>query len=118
MKQPLLLLALMLFIAGCSDSSSDSDPSTANAAHAFPPLPTSAADPVTLSGSMSFWMYEGDGGCFGTITDGLAEVWLWVDVDTCGETDYEENQPAKVEVIFSQENQYGPEKMYTITRFL
>ena len=66
---------------------------------------------------MSFWMYEGAAGCYGTITDGLSEVNLWVSEESCVEIDYSENEATSVEVTFRSENQYGPGKTYTITSF-
>ena len=62
-------------------------------------------------------MYEGAAGCYGAITDGATEVNLWIDAESCGEKEYDENEAASVEVTFNSDNQYGPGKTYTITSF-
>ncbi len=109
---------LILALGACSESGSESTAtSTAGKGRSFPALPTSTSESATLEGRMRFWMYEGDGGCFGTITDGTKDLELWVDVDTCGDKDYAENAPATVTVTFNPENQYGSGKMYTIVSF-
>lgn len=111
-------LLLVLGLAGCSDSSNEmAAPGASLSAMRFPTLPASPAETVVLDGVMTFWEYEGDGGCYGTISDGLQELWLWVDVDTCGEVNYQDNDRAIVEVTFNPDNQFGPGKTYTIVSF-
>lgn len=116
MKKALLIAAIALHaLSGCSES--DTQAST-EASGSFATLPADSKESAVLSGEISFWMHEGDAGCYGTITDGVSEVQLWTDVDTCGEKEYSENQRASVEVTFRSDNQYGPGTTYTITKFL
>ncbi len=116
MKNAIIAILFAAGLAACSDSADES--SGTSAGSSFPPLPTSSSERVTLTGKMSFWMYEGAGGCFGTIASGSQEVQLWIDADGCGDQDYAENEDASVEVTFKADNQYGPGETYTITRFL
>ncbi len=109
-------VTLGIALGGCSENSAPTT-STETSASRFPALPTSADERVTLNGRMTFWMYEGDGGCFGSISDGVQEVELWVDVDTCGEVEYPENAPASVAVTYRSDNQYAPGTLYTIVSF-
>ena len=115
MNRLFISIIAVAFLSACS-SSDDSSP-LSSAKSSFPSLPSSSAERVTLDGVMSFWMYEGDAGCYGTITDGAVEVNLWVDADSCGEKEFGENEAASIEVTFNPENQYGPGKTYTITSF-
>ena len=115
MKRTLLAMSAALLVAACSDNGTEA---AGGSAEGFDALPTSPAETRVVAGKMTFWMYEGDGGCFGYLANGASELQLWVDVDACGETEYAENQPAEVEVTFNPENQYGPGKTYTITRFI
>ena len=109
---------LVLGLAGCSDSGNEvAAPGALLSATPFPTLPASPSETVVLDGAMTFWMYEGDGGCFGTISDGVQELWLWVDVDTCGDVEYEDNEHTVVEVTFNPDNQFRPGKTYTIVGF-
>ena len=109
---PLIALACL---SACSDSNDADLKISGNST--FPPLPSNSSERVTLTGKMSFWMYEGEAGCYGTITSGSEEVNLWIDADSCGEKVFDENEQVSVEVTFSPDNQYGPGATYTITRF-
>ena len=111
------VIAIFVFSAlvACSDSSNQASETVSG--DSFPTLPTSSSERVTLEGQMSFWMFEGDAGCYGTIVKGSQEVQLWVGADTCGDREYAENEAASVEVTYKTDNQYGPGKTYTITRF-
>ena len=106
---------LCLMLGACSDS--ENQALNQESANPFPKLPTNNSEKVTLHGEMAFWMYEGSAGCYGAITDGSTEVSLWISADNCGEKEYAENEKASVEIIFNPDNQYGPEKTYTITGF-
>lgn len=114
MNKYFIIVALSIFIFSCSDS--DEEPKTIDEATSIN-LPTNASEKVILSGLMSFWMYEGSAGCYGSLTIDISEVNLWVNADSCGEKEYKENESASVEVIYDTSNQYGPGKTYTITSF-
>ena len=115
MKNYLAIVALSCVSIACSDSSEEVAGSTSEAS--FPSLPTTSSERVVLEGKMAFWMYEGEAGCYGTIVKGSQEVQLWIDAGSCGDREYAENANASVEVTFRSDNQYGPGKTYTITRF-
>ena len=115
MKKPILAIFLSGVLVACSDSSDQASETVSGGS--FPALPTSSSERVTLEGQMSFWMYEGDAGCYGTIVRGSREVQLWADADDCGHREYAENAFASVEVTYREDNQYGPGETYTIPRF-
>ena len=110
-KMILPFLVSLGFLGGCSDSSNEIIQS------GFDKLLQSSTDYVEINGTITFWMYEGDGGCFGSISKGGDEIQLWVGVDACGEHEYKEGEIATFEITFNSENQYGPGKTYTITEF-
>ena len=115
MNKHILAIFLSSAIFACSDSS---DPANeTGSGESFPALPTSRSERVTLNGQMSFWMFEGEAGCYGTIVSDYQEVQLWVSADDCSDRDYGDNESASVEVTYRKDNQYGPGKTYTITRF-
>jgi len=110
---------MLVSLVACSGTKeSNPAPTSSKSIGSFPTLPTNTTETVVLDGEMVFWMYEGSGGCFGTISDGSKEVQLWIDAEACGETEYAENEDAVLEVTFNTDNQYGPEVMYTIVSFL
>lgn len=115
MTRTIALFTVLIFIAGCSDGNrSESDqPASSNQIS----LPESPGERVNLTGEMSFWMYEGAAGCYGTLVSQGKEIQVWVDAETCGDREYEENQRASLELTFNPDNQYGPGKTYTITSF-
>ncbi len=115
MKCTFLSILLVITLAACSEPNNPKDAVSSHAS--FPALPINPSETVIVSGKMVFWMYEGDGGCFGSISDGAQELQLWVDVTTCGEAEYKENESASVEITFNPKNQYGPGKTYTIVSF-
>ncbi len=115
-RKRLALIVISAALSACTDESTPVA-GTDSSAGGFPALPASPDQRVTLNGKMTFWMYEGDGGCFGSISDGVQEVELWVDVDTCGQVEYPENAAASVEVTYRPDNQYAPGELYTIVSF-
>lgn len=106
-----------VLISGCSDTGSSNTPTTSGSQTGFSSLPESSAEKVTVSGNMIAWLYEGDGGCFGTLRSGSSEIELWADVETCGDKDYADDEEASVEITYNTGNQYGDDKTYTITEF-
>lgn len=116
MKLMSILLATVTLVA-CSDSGSDQIEKTDQSSH-FSSLPASSSERVVLKGKMSFWMYEGSAGCYGELMRGTEAIQLWVDAESCADKEFAENQDTSVEVTFNPDNQYGPGKTYTITKFL
>ena len=115
------LVAIALCITGCSDTSGvDVDASVATKFQAFPTLPTSTSQSIEVTGAMTWWFWEGDGGCFGTLTDGRQNLELHAEADLCEPIDYEEGQEATITVTFDPDKQYSPndEKMYSIIEFI
>ena len=115
MTRAISLFTVLIFIAGCSDGNGMAAGRPASTNHVS--LPANPSERVNLTGEMSFWMYEGDAGCYGTLVSQGKEIQLWAGVDTCGDREYEENQRAALEITFNPDNQYGPGKTYTITSF-
>ncbi len=109
-------ILLLLFLSACSESEND-DSKHSNSDKGFQSLPSNESERTIVNGRMSFWMYEGDAGCYGTLAKGISEIQLWIDADSCIDKSYSENQKASVEITFNQSNQYGPGKTYTITAF-
>jgi len=110
---------MLVSLVACSGTKeSNPVPTPSKSAGSFPTLPTNTTETLVIEGEMVFWMYEGSGGCFGSLSDGSKEIQLWIDADSCGETEYAENENATVEVTFNTDNQYGTEVMYTIVNFL
>lgn len=113
----ILILVAVAMVSSCSKTDSDEGVAADESGSAFGVLPTSTADQVSVSGDMSFWMYEGDAGCYGNLTKGGSEIQLWVDADKCGNVEYEENAPATLVITFNPNEQWGPGKTYTIVDF-
>lgn len=118
----LWLAFLASLMIGCSDSSEQVNAQDAGTSRfpAFPSLPTSPSESAQLTGAMSWWFFEGDGGCFGTLSDGRQRVELHAEADLCEAVEYEEGQEASIRVTFDPDKQYAPDnaKMYSITAFL
>lgn len=115
-----LLMAIIFLIGACSDSVEEKiDTSYSEKYSKFPSLPVSGSQAVELMGAMSWWFWEGDGGCFGTITDGRQSIELHAEADLCEPIEYEEGQEAVIKVIYDPEKQYAPDgkKMYSIVSF-
>jgi hypothetical protein len=115
MSRTIALFTVLVLITGCSDSGGpeSNQPAKSNQVS----LPENPSERANITGEMSFWMYEGSAGCYGTLVSQGKEIQVWVDADTCGEREYEENQSATLELTFNPDNQYGPGKTYTITSF-
>lgn len=115
MTRSIALFAVLLFITGCSDGAGPASDDSVGSNQID--LPERSSDRIKLAGEMSFWMYEGEAGCYGTLLSQGEEIQVWVDADACGEREYEENQQVTLELTFDPANQYGPGRTYTITAF-
>lgn len=117
-KASIALICSTLLLTACSEEPGGvggSEPSTAGSE--LPALPTTRSERVLLEGKMSFWMYEGDAGCYGTLVRGVEEVELWADVETCAEHEYADNEPAAVVVTYRSDEQWGAGDSYSIVEF-
>lgn len=116
------LIALVLLMMGCSDSDDDFSSVEVDSSNysAFPALPTSTSETVELTGAMTWWFWEGDGGCFGTISDGRQSIELHAEADLCEPIEYEEGQEASIKITFDPSKQYSPDnqKMFSIIKFI
>lgn len=115
MTRTIVLFAVLILIAGCSDGNGSASNQLASSEQIS--LPESPSERVNITGEMAFWMYEGAAGCYGTLVSQGKEIQVWVDADTCGDREYEENQRAALELTFNPGEQFGPGKTYTIKSF-
>lgn len=115
----MMILALAPFVfAACSSGSDSASGEAGGGASEFPALPTSDAERVLVDGNMSNWFYEGDAGCYGTLSRGASSIELWINADACGEREYSEGASASVVVTYRETEQWMPgKKMYTIVEF-
>jgi len=74
---------------------------------------------VEVTGKVFGWFFEGDGGCFATLSINDKNIELWAHADLCDSIDYQEGQLAKFDITYKNENQYDSEgkTMYTIVKF-
>ncbi|HET9047873.1 MAG TPA: hypothetical protein VFN29_02745 [Chiayiivirga sp.] len=108
------VLASVIALTACSNGAEPG----ASSASALPTLPTNSSERVLIQGKMVFWMYEGEGGCFGTLDRGSDEVQLWIDANACGEREFTEGEQASVVVTFRSDEQWDEsQKSYTIVEF-
>ncbi|WP_341708401.1 hypothetical protein [Halopseudomonas sp.] len=116
------LMVLLSLLVGCSESAEEQGSVNVGAAggSAFPVLPMSTSDSVELTGAMTWWFWEGDAGCFGTLSDGEQSIELHAEADLCESIEYDDGQEATVRVTFDPGKQYAPDnkKMYSITDFI
>ena len=120
MKKTLLMTIIILTGACSDDVVEEIDASFADEYSEFPTLPVSGSQSVELMGAMTWWFWEGDGGCFGTITDGRQSIELHAEADLCEPIEYEEGQKTVIKVIYDSQKQYASEgkKMYSIVNFI
>jgi hypothetical protein len=111
-----LFIAVLLQMIACEETVEDS--SIKSYALPFPTLPT-ANKSVTVTGTVKWWFWEGDGGCFGTLSAGGNDIELYSEADLCAPIEYEEGDVATMDIVFLKENQYHPEgkAMYTVAKF-
>lgn len=113
-------LVFVLSLAACTDgSSTEVNTAVKGNYEAFPTLPSSTSEVTTIKGSMEWWFWEGDGGCFGTITDGRQNVELHSEADLCEPIEYSEGEEAVLSITFDSNKQYLPngQKLYSIVKF-
>lgn len=110
------ILFLVLGIAACSKSKN-----TAVTLTPFPLLPEDSSNPVTLTGKVTNWLFEGDAGCFGSITDGNASIEVYSTADLCENVEVDQNAMISVNIVFDVQIQKdigdGEHPAYTIVEF-
>ena len=111
-----LFIPIFLQLVACEDPAKDSN--IQSYSQPFPPLPTTSKS-VTVTGTVKWWFWEGDGGCFGTLSAGGTDIELYSEADLCAPIEYEEGDVATMDIVFLKENQYHPEgkDMYTVAKF-
>lgn len=115
----MVAIVYALILCGCTDSPEDLDASASQKYPEFPSLPTSRSESIHVTDSMSWWFWEGDGGCFGTLTDGRSTIELHAEAELCESIDYKEGAEAAIEIVYDPSKQYVPDKKtYAITRFI
>lgn len=112
------LICLAFLFSACSAEPGSAAANAGSTADAeLSALPTNRSERVLLEGRMSFWMYEGDAGCYATLVRGAEEVELWSDAEICAGQEYAENQPAAVVVTYRADQQWGPGDSYSVIEF-
>jgi hypothetical protein len=111
------VLSTSLLIIACSDSTETSAAKLAP----FPALPKAVTNSVTLSGRVVDWLFEGDAGCFGTLTDGIRNINVYSKADICEPAHVQTDLLITVTIIFDigiqQDVGDGTGPAYTITQF-
>ena len=106
-------------LIGCIDNGPEIDSSISRKYQEIKNLPASNIEKVELTGVMTWWFWEGDGGCFGTLTDGRKNIELHAEADLCEPIEYEEGAEAIVSVVYEPNKQYvSGKKMYSIIEFV
>ena len=120
MLRIILFLMVTFFITACSEPDEEVNTSVVNKYQAFSNLPTSPGQQIKLTGAMSWWFWEGDGGCFGTLTDGRVNVELHAEADLCETIKYDDGQEAAIIITFDPNKQFlaKNKKMYSIVEFI
>ena len=118
--KPAIYSALLTLVAACSSDNEEVNTDVVDKFNSFPNLPTSTEEKIVLEGSMEWWFWEGDGGCFSTITDGRKNVELHSEADLCVKVDYNEGQEAKIKITYDPNKQYSSDgkPMYSIVTFI
>jgi len=122
---PLMLIPILALFSCSNDDAAEL--AQEDATHAefqnlyakFPILPTSD-ETTKLTGAMTWWFWEGDAGCFGTISDGRQNLNVYATADLCVTIEYAENERAVIEVVYDSEHQYSGNglSVYTIVKFI
>ena len=117
MKLPLYAaLVFSIVLTACGKDTND-NPELGAASVSKLDLPTSPSDKVLLNGKMTYWDWEGDAGCYGTLEQDGQEVQLWANADSCKNVSYNENQEVAIKVTFNPDEQWAPGNTYTVISF-
>ena len=112
----ILLIVILLQLVACEEPAEET--SIESYGQPFPTLPTGNKS-VTVTGTVTWWFWEGAGGCFGTLSAGGKDIELYSDADLCEPIEYEEGEVATMDIVFRKENQYNPngKTMFTVIKF-
>jgi len=115
-----MLISVSLLVSSCSDTATEK--STTEPLAPFPEIAHSAIESTTLKGKVGDWLFEGDGGCFIPLTDGVKVIETWSEADLCELAKIKKGSVIKVEVIYQVDEQQnigdGQVPYYTIIAFL
>lgn len=101
----LKLLTSIIFLSqlsACSQSSNENEDSSSSS---YISLPTDSSTPVEIEGEVTFWMWEGDAGCYGEINSGGKVVELWSEADLCVDEKVTEGEVRTFSIIFEEAKQ-------------
>ena len=111
-----IILISMLFLVACSDSGDN-----ASKLSPFPEMPKDKSTLVQLTGKVDFWLFEGDAGCYGTLTDGLNKVEVYSEAIICEKVTVSEGSVITVDIIYDSQISDivsdGEKPSYTIIAF-
>jgi hypothetical protein len=103
----------------CSDSTTPEK--SAAELQRFPDLPEGTSSPVTLTGKVTDWLFEGDAGCFGASTGGHTSIEVYSGADLCEPMKTDAGATIKVDIIYEQDKPQdigdGQKPSCTITKF-
>jgi hypothetical protein len=110
-----LFFSVICFLSACSDSEFiNNNPQLKY--QAFPQLPTNTSEVIEITGAIQWWFWEGDGGCFGTISDGHKHIELHALADLCEPIEYDEGQTAVIKITYDPNEKFRG-KVYSILHF-
>lgn len=89
-------------LSACSESSNENE---AYASSSYISLPTDSSSPVDIEGEITFWMWEGDAGCYGEINSAGNVIELWSEADLCVDEKVTEGEVRTLSIIFEQDMQ-------------
>ncbi len=89
-------------LSACSESRNENEVSDSSS---YVSLPTNSSSPVEIEGEITFWMWEGDAGCYGEINSAGNVIELWSEADLCVDEKITEGEVRTLSIIFEQDMQ-------------
>ena len=112
MKIYIFLPLLTFLFSSCSSDNSDNIEDSANPSASID-FPISEYDEVDVRGKITYWYFDGNGGCHGFIELGGKEYALWDEDDLCNGK-YSEGQVTNIKITYKSDHQYGQDTTYTV----
>lgn len=116
--------AIAFYITACSQGESPDASASGEGSAAlqpFPPMPGGTAKSVQVTGKVTDWMFEGDGGCFGALTDDSTTIDVYSEANLCENVNAANGVILKVDIIYEADKQHdigdGKKPAYTIVKF-
>ena len=98
-----LVTFFTVFIASCSETEIEAEAEASTATSVS--LPLADAGSQRIESVVTFWLWEGDAGCFGELDISGKTINVWAEADLCVDEEVQEGSKISIDIALESEKQ-------------